>query len=215
MDAVIGELALFAFNFNPPGWLACDGAQHSATGDAETLAYLLGGRFSGGDQGRFQLPAYGPPHLAPGVRCCTAMWGLWPNASYSNRPRCTGEVGRFFLSREFVAGEWQRCAASAPALPQADCLVAKTGERALPESFSGMIRLVDVNVAGSNHEGWFPCDGRMMKIDSNESRVLLSLLGNTYGGDYTRNEFALPKLDAPAGLRYFICARGSYPERPR
>ncbi|HEV8238305.1 MAG TPA: tail fiber protein [Thermoanaerobaculia bacterium] len=215
MDTVIGEVVLFPFNFNPRGWIACDGTLHSATKDPdkETLAHLLGGRFSAGDYTEFRLPAYDDP--VPGMRHCVAVYGFWPDPSYSSRPRCIGEVGRFFLKSDFVAGDWQRCGAPVPALPQADCLVAKTGERALPESYSGAIRLVDVNVAGSEHDGWFPCDGRLMKIDTTESRVLLSLIGSTYGGDYTRGNFALPKLDAPAGFRYYICARGIYPERPR
>ncbi|HET9765631.1 MAG TPA: tail fiber protein [Thermoanaerobaculia bacterium] len=216
MNPVIGEVVLFPFNFNPRGWLACDGAEHSATKDTdkETLAYLLGGRFSAGDDAKFRLPDYGP-HLPPGMRACVAMFGMWPDASYSSRERCIGEVGRFFLSRDFVEGAWQRCGASTPALPQADCLVAKTGEQRLPESFSGTIRLVDVRVAGSEHAGWFPCDGRMMKIDTTESRILLSLIGNTYGGDYRNDEFALPSLPAPPGFGYYICAWGIYPERPR
>ena len=217
MDTVIGEVVLFPFNFSPRGWLACDGAQHSATADTdkETLAHLLGGRFSGGDHAKFQLPGYGPPYLLPEMRACVAMFGRWPDDSYANRERCIGEVGRFFLRREFVAGAWERCGASAPALPQADCLIAKTGERTLPESFSGTIRLVDTRIAGSEHDGWFPCDGRMMKIDTTESRVLLSLIGNAYGGDLTKGNFALPNLPAPPGFRYYICAWGSYPERPR
>lgn len=216
MSVVVGEIGIFPFHFVPRGWLACDGTERSVSQEVadEALYHVLHPRFAVGDGGRYRLPDY-EGLLPPYLRYCVAVHGIYPDADYSRRERCIGEVGTFFLRSDFQAGAWQRCTAgSAPAIPQADCLIAKTGERTLPQhqALAGAIGLVDVKLAGTEHPGWFPCDGRKMKVDSNESRILLSLIGAAFGGDW--NEFALPKLPAPPGLAYYINAWGPYPERP-
>ena len=220
MEPVIGEVALLPYaHFKPPvGWIACDGTLHSAHDPDESVLHeLLGGRLREGADHQYRLPDYnqGHPSSTGKPRYCVAANGFWPDPSYSNRPRCIGEVVRFFLHAHFVEGSWQRYDDGlAPALPHTTCLIAKTGERAMPESYSGAIRLVDVNVAGSEHPGWWPCDGRVVKIGSTESRVMLSLIGTTYGGDgFT--EIKLPNLTAKQGLRYYICAQGIFPQMPR
>lgn len=215
MSVVVGEISLFPFNFVPRGWLACDGEKRTVSrerGD-ETLYQILHPRFAIGDGGDYELPdlaAVAPPDL----RYCVAVHGMYPDANYSSRERCVGEVGTFFLRSDFVAGPWQRYDGSPPGIPHASCLIAKTGNRTLTEvqAIAGAIRLIDVKLAGAEHSGWFPCDGRKMKVATNESRILLSLFGSAFGGDW--NEFALPKLPAKPGFAYYINAWGPYPERP-
>lgn len=74
------------------------------------------------------------------------------------------------------------------------------------EEILGMIRWF----AGSwGLRGFLPCDGRLLQISQHLD--LFSIIGTTYGGDGTQN-FALPKLDAPAGT-YLICVRGLFPDR--
>jgi microcystin-dependent protein len=59
-------------------------------------------------------------------------------------------------------------------------------------------------------ERFMACDGTLVRIDRNQA--LFALLGTTYGGD-GRETFALPKLDAPDGLRFVICTEGPFPQR--
>lgn len=79
------------------------------------------------------------------------------------------------------------------------------------DGFLGEIRLFGGDFAPRN---WTFCDGRILQVDDNQQ--LYSLLGNTFGGR-TRDEFALPKLDAPPQpetyypVRYIICVDGRYP----
>lgn len=60
-------------------------------------------------------------------------------------------------------------------------------------------------------ENWTECDGKLLPIQRNQA--LFSLLGTRFGGDGTQN-FAVPKLEAPAGMRYIICTQGIYPQHP-
>lgn len=64
---------------------------------------------------------------------------------------------------------------------------------------------------------FIPCDGRTLPINGNES--LYSLLGTDYGGNGSTT-FNIPSLTPPsaagagqnAGLAYFICISGCYPD---
>lgn len=58
----------------------------------------------------------------------------------------------------------------------------------MAEPFLGEIRLFSINYAP---EGWAPCNGQMLPINTNQA--LYSLLGNVYGGDGVTT-FALPDL---------------------
>lgn len=59
--------------------------------------------------------------------------------------------------------------------------------------------------------GWMLCNGSMLPVN-NQHAALYSLIGTSYGGD--GHSFALPKLDAPAGMCFVICHDGDYPARP-
>jgi microcystin-dependent protein len=214
MNVVIGEISLMPYHFVPRGWLPCDGKERTVsqeTGD-ETLYHLLHPRFATGD-GRYKLPDYSKM-APPNLRYCVAMYGFYPNPDYAQRERCIGEVGTFLMRSDFVKGPWERANGNAPGLPGANCLLAKTGEPKLPlaEAMAGSIRLIDVNIAGKEQPGWWPCDGRKIKVQTDESRLLLSLIGSAFGGDW--NEFALPNLPTMPGLGYYINSWGPYPERP-
>jgi len=58
----------------------------------------------------------------------------------------------------------------------------------MSDPFLGEIKLV---AYGQIPQGWAPCDGRLLAINSNQA--LFSLLGTTYGGNGVTN-FALPDL---------------------
>jgi microcystin-dependent protein len=77
------------------------------------------------------------------------------------------------------------------------------------EGYFAEIRLVAFNYDPIN---WMACDGREMTVNHNQA--LYALLGNTFGGDYSRGTFLLPKLESPTkGLHYIICVNGIWPQR--
>src|SRR3954463_13830075 len=51
----VGEIRLFAGNFNPAGWMMCSGAQLPIS-ENETLFQLIGTTFGGDGQSTFNLP---------------------------------------------------------------------------------------------------------------------------------------------------------------
>jgi microcystin-dependent protein len=61
--------------------------------------------------------------------------------------------------------------------------------------------------------GWAFCDGRILSI--NEYQHLYAIIGNNYGGDYNKQNFALPDLRKQAdnlGMLYIIrITMGTYP----
>lgn len=58
-------------------------------------------------------------------------------------------------------------------------------------------------------EGWYFCDGRSLRVDSNQ--LLYSVLGISHGGD--GENFNLPNLPNFNGVRYIICFEGEYPKK--
>lgn len=58
----------------------------------------------------------------------------------------------------------------------------------MAEPFIGEIRLFSIHF---EPQGWAPCNGQLLSINSNQA--LYSLIGNVYGGDGVTN-FALPDL---------------------
>jgi microcystin-dependent protein len=80
------------------------------------------------------------------------------------------------------------------------------------EPFLGEVRAFPFGFAP---QGWAPCQGQLLPI--NQNQALYSLLGNSYGGDPSRN-FALPRIapvQSPGGatLNYCMSMRGQYPMR--
>lgn len=77
------------------------------------------------------------------------------------------------------------------------------------EPFIGQIALFPYNFAP---RGWMECSGQALSLSQNTA--LYSVIGNTYGGNYTY--FNLPNLtDASpiSGLKYYICVQGIFPSR--
>lgn len=58
------------------------------------------------------------------------------------------------------------------------------------------------------------CDGRTLSINDNDNQVLYAVLGNKFGGDFSRNTFRLPTMTDPTpGLRHVMCVKGWFPFR--
>ncbi len=76
MEAFVGMIALFPYDFVPEGWIACDGSLVSVN-TYQALYSLLGNRF-GGEAPR----TFGVPNLLPvqpaGCRYAIAANGIYP-----------------------------------------------------------------------------------------------------------------------------------------
>jgi microcystin-dependent protein len=75
------------------------------------------------------------------------------------------------------------------------------------DSYIGNIALFAFN---RDIENWAQCNGSILQVNSYQA--LYSLIGNRYGGNFSKGTFALPKLTAPdSNMGYFICINGIYP----
>lgn len=55
MDYYLGEIGLFAINYQPKGWVLCDGSLLSVSSN-QALFALLGNRFGGDGRTSFAIP---------------------------------------------------------------------------------------------------------------------------------------------------------------
>jgi len=69
----IGEIKIFSGNFEPKGWLFCDGRNLSST--KYPLLFSIVGVMYGGDDKNFQLPNLNTPG---GVNYIICIDGLYP-----------------------------------------------------------------------------------------------------------------------------------------
>lgn len=78
MDAILGQIRLFAFNFAPRGWMLCDGTTLPIS--QYTAVFSLVGTTYGGD-GRttFALPNLKGKEPIPGSTYCICMEGVFPS----------------------------------------------------------------------------------------------------------------------------------------
>ena len=56
MDAFIGEIRLFPYNFEPDGWVRCTSGITLSPNMYSALYYLIGTKFGGDGQKTFALP---------------------------------------------------------------------------------------------------------------------------------------------------------------
>lgn len=76
------------------------------------------------------------------------------------------------------------------------CVAAQTPSTDINNAYIGEIRIFGGNTAP---EGWLPCNGQLLSIQTNPA--LFSLLGTTYGGNGITN-FAVPNLQARTPLSF-------------
>jgi microcystin-dependent protein len=79
MEAYIGSVALFAFNYVPEGWLPCDGRLLPAQ-TYPALYSLLGNEYGGEEGVNFALPdmAPVPSTNGPALQYCICAIGIFP-----------------------------------------------------------------------------------------------------------------------------------------
>ncbi|RPI27081.1 MAG: tail fiber protein [Acidobacteria bacterium] len=77
MEPFIGEIGLFAFNFVPNGWHACDGSLLQIS-TYSALYALLGTTYGGDGHMSFALPDLRNASPIPGMTYCIALQGNYP-----------------------------------------------------------------------------------------------------------------------------------------
>lgn len=76
------------------------------------------------------------------------------------------------------------------------------------DPFIGEIRLLPFAYCPAD---WHVCDGSRLPVQ--QYQALYSLLGDRFGSYDGMKTFALPKMDAPANMKYCIALVGIYPPR--
>jgi microcystin-dependent protein len=77
MNPFLGSISLFAFNFAPVGWHACDGTLLSISQNT-ALFSLIGTKFGGDGITTFALPKL-PTVGSPGIQRYIALNGIYPS----------------------------------------------------------------------------------------------------------------------------------------
>lgn len=78
MDYLIGEIALFSFNFAPMDWMSCEG-QILKIVQYQALYSLIGNTYGGNSvQGTFALPNLRGAEPVPNMRYFIAINGIYP-----------------------------------------------------------------------------------------------------------------------------------------
>jgi microcystin-dependent protein len=77
MEAYVGEVRWFAFNFAPEGWAACDGAMLQIRQN-QVLFALIGTTFGGDGSATYALPKIAS---ANGLNAFIALRGVFPPRS--------------------------------------------------------------------------------------------------------------------------------------
>lgn len=80
IDALIGQIQLFAFGFAPNGWMQCQG-QTLQVGQNQALFSLIGATYGGDGRTTFCLPNLTGCEPNPNSRYYMAINGLYPTRS--------------------------------------------------------------------------------------------------------------------------------------
>ena len=78
MEPFLGQIEHFAFNYAPPGWLACEG-QLLSISQNDVLFALLGTTFGGDGRVNFALPDLRGKAPGDGLAYYIALQGIYPS----------------------------------------------------------------------------------------------------------------------------------------
>jgi microcystin-dependent protein len=231
----IGKITLFPYDFEPSGWIFCDGRLLPVS-ENEALFTLLGTTF-----GRDGESTFGVPDLRkiapPNCNYCIATTGISDDSYYE------GIVGETILSAAGPrASNLKECDGQTLRKEQAPLLLIYMGSRfggdgvknfSLPDMRSDAPDGLRYLMAVQANDPGFPrnvyigeltllpyeeqtqtlllCDGSRVSTQSHPA--LYNLLGTRFGGD--SEQFALPDLRAfaPSQYSYYINTRGTFPSR--
>ncbi len=77
VDPLLGDIALFSFDFVPSFWLACEG-QILQIASYQPLFTVIGTTFGGNGSTTFALPDLRKSVPIPGMHYCIAYQGIYP-----------------------------------------------------------------------------------------------------------------------------------------
>ncbi len=77
MDALLGQIKLFPYDFIPNGWARCAGATIQVS-QAQALYSLIGNNYGGSYPTTFALPDLRGAEPQTGMVYCIAITGLYP-----------------------------------------------------------------------------------------------------------------------------------------
>ena len=80
MEAFIGQVQLFPYDFTPSGWAACEG-QLLNISQSQALFAVVGAKFGGDGRFTYALPDLRGKEPLPGMRYFIAMSGIWLSQS--------------------------------------------------------------------------------------------------------------------------------------
>lgn len=236
MTPMLGKITLFPYDFEPRGWMFCDG-RLLAIGDNDALFMLLGTTFGGDGEVTFALPDL-RPITPPNCHYCIAVDGEFSVMRYD------GLVGEtLLLPFQSQAVDLLECTGQSVAKSKYPLLSVLMGTRfggdsanfnlpdlrsKTPTNFRSVMAMqgFDPNHGGGPRslyvgelvllpydsvEGLVLCAGAKMPIQGNDA--LFALLGKRFGGD--DRQFAVPDLraNAPAKFNYFLARTGVFPSR--
>jgi microcystin-dependent protein len=237
----IGEVAVFAFNFAPAGWIACEG-QLLPVAEYTELFSLIRTTFGGDGVTTFGVPDFSSL-TDEGGQYCMSLFGIMPNVKRDAIPgelallpydpppawiNCDGQIlliaqyqSLFKLLGTTFGGDGTTTfgipdlKAAPPLLPPGSgpASIYSIANVSSGSTSDSIVAEVKLFPSACAPTDWSTCEGQLIPIGSNTA--LFSLLQTTYGGDGETN-FALPDFSklSPPGLQYFICTVGVYPSRP-
>lgn len=80
VDALIGTIMLFPYNFVPSGWMSCEGQILTIT-QYQALYSLIGPTYGGDGRTTFALPNLKGAEPLPTIKYYIAITGLYPSRS--------------------------------------------------------------------------------------------------------------------------------------
>jgi microcystin-dependent protein/TPR repeat protein len=171
-----GEIIMFAGNFSPNGWAACDGKK-LAVADYKALYQAIGKTY-GGDDKQFSLPDLRGRvmvHAGRGPGLVAAKIGEKGGGKKVTRHKTSPNpvTTAAYLGIHHVIVQDG---------------VDPAGNGGGVEQFVGEVRIL---AGKSTPRGWAACDGQLLAVSQNDA--LFSLFGTLYGGD-GRSTFGLPGL---------------------
>lgn len=80
VDALIGSIYLFPYNFTPTGWMSCEG-QILSIAQNQALYALIGPTYGGNGSTTFGIPNLNGAQPLPTMKYFIALNGIFPSRS--------------------------------------------------------------------------------------------------------------------------------------
>jgi microcystin-dependent protein len=240
MPPFVGQLSLFSFDFEPEGWVFCDGRLLSIDQN-DVLFTRLRNTFGGDGESSFGVPDLRA--IAPkNCQYCISLFGEYKPDVYQlllgqtmisafsldarGMLECAGQsllTAQYRTLETLMGNRFGGDGTNNFNLPDlrskapAKCSYMMAAEGTFPgprieDKFVGELLLLPYEVDVAFSQGLRLCNGDLLQIEQN--RALFVLLGNRFGGD-GKQTFALPNLSAaaPSKFNYYICVQGLFPPR--